>query len=97
MNVAEIIAALEKIDAESECGGISRLFLEIARTGANKEEVTFRGNREGLIHLGLLCLDLARRKSEGSHYHFDEVSISSAEVPVVVAYKSASWDHEQKG
>jgi hypothetical protein len=96
MNLSTIIDALEKIDAASVDNGVSRHFLEVVKTGAKREEITIRGNREGLIYLALKCLDLALRKNEGSHHHFDEVSmLDTAEAPLVIAYKSAAWDDEK--
>ena len=97
MDLTEIITQLTEIESASLAGDISPLFLEIVRTGGGDDEITFRGNREGLIHLGLLCLDLAARRSEGSHHHFDRVSTSRADVSVVVAYKSAFWEKENQG
>jgi hypothetical protein len=93
MDLSEIIDALGKIDDSSIDCDVSHHFLELVKTGAEGEEVTIRGNREGLIYLALQCLDLAFRKNEGSHHHFDEIEmLDSAEAPLVIAYKSASWE-----
>ena len=95
MNLYEITAALEKLDGLSIQGGVSRHFLEVIKTGAQKEEITIHGNTEGLVYLALICVKLAQRKSNGSHHHFDEFSmLDKAEAPLVVAYKGAAWDHE---
>jgi hypothetical protein len=65
----------------------TRQRVEIAKTGPKKEEVTVFANREGLIQLAAYCLDLAERQSEGAHYHFDQVSVNSAEIPLVITFR----------
>jgi hypothetical protein len=93
MNLSEITNELEKIDAASVDGGVSRHFLEVIKTGAEREEITIRGNREGLIYLALKCLDLALLKNEGAHHHFDECEmLTTAEAPLVITYKSSNCE-----
>jgi hypothetical protein len=85
MNLSEISAALEQI---GELSGPARQRIEIARTGGNGGEVTIFANREALIYIASLCIDLAERQSEGAHYHFDEVSVDRAEMSVVISFRS---------
>lgn len=81
MKLPEINAALENLfDMSKQC-------IEIVKTGPKKEEVTLFANREGLIQLAVYCLDLAERQSEGAHYHFDQVSVGAAEVPVLITFR----------
>lgn len=82
MKLHEITAALESlVDSMQEC-------IEIVRTGpVQEEEVTIFANREGLIRIAAFCLDLAERQSEGSHYHFDEGFVDTAEVPIVITFR----------
>jgi len=96
MDLPEITAALEKLDALSIEAGVSRHFLQVFKTGAEKEEIMIQGNTEGLVHLAMVCLNLAQKKIDGSHHHFDEVSIvDKSEAPLVIAYKGADWDDEK--
>jgi hypothetical protein len=81
MNLPEINAALEKLVDPT------RQRVEIEKTGPKKEEVTVFANREGLMQLAAYCLDLAERQSEGSHYHFDQVSVDSADIPLVITFR----------
>lgn len=39
-------------------------------------------NREGLIHLAMLILDLANRDFEGAHFHLDNVIFDKCEMPL---------------
>lgn len=65
--------------------------IEIRRTGPkHQEEVTMFANREGLIAIAAYCLDLAHRRSEGAHYHFDQASVDTAEVPLVITFREGA-------
>ena len=92
MKLADLVHAVEQIDRGSTVDGVSHHFLEISNP-PERNEVVISGNREGLIHLGLSCLQLAEKGLEGSHHHFDEFSVvDSAEVDVVIAFKSPDWE-----
>lgn len=94
MDISEIIAELEKLDEISVKDGISHHFLEVMKTD---REVTIHGNTQGLIYLALTCLALAEKKTEGSHQHFDEISmLDRSDIPVVIAYKSADWEKPEE-
>lgn len=81
MKLTEINAALENlVDPSQQC-------IEIVKTGSKKDEVTIFANRVGLIQIAAYCIDLAERQSEGAHYHFDQVSVDTAEVPLVITFK----------
>lgn len=86
MNLPEIIAELERIDAQSDVKeGALRTF-ELVRSDAPLNEIAIFGNREGFIYLGLLCLALAEDKRRGAHYQFDQTSIfTRIDVDLVLA------------
>jgi hypothetical protein len=73
VELARLAERLAELDEMSIRDGVSAHFIEIRDSG--DREVTVDANREGLLHLALVCLTLAAKGTEGSHQHFDELGL----------------------
>lgn len=49
------------------------------------------GNKAGLVGLARQILQLACEGQEGSHLHFDEVTLDQCEMPFIVRLEAAPW------
>ena len=91
--VNHLEAAIEHaqvVDSMAVEGNVSRQFLQILKNESG--EVVVQGNSEGLIHLALSLLRLAK-KDVGAHVHFDEAGIVDyCDVALVVTRCAADWE-----
>ena len=89
----EVLQLLRRLDDTSVgTDGTTTQFLEI-RKGAQDEGVSVNGNRDGLVHLARLVLEVAARDFVGAHQHFDEAGeLDTCEVPLSIGLKPAEWD-----
>lgn len=77
---------LAELDESFIKDGVSAHFLQIIK---NEHEVVIRGNYEGLIYLAKNILQIAEKKTEGSHIHLDSSGIlDRCDVDTVIAYHS---------
>ena len=68
--------------------GTTTQVLEIIK-GEEDEGIHVNGNRDGLIHLARLVLEVAGKGFDGAHHHFDQVSGADiCEVPLIISFKS---------
>lgn len=95
MELSELIAALEQIDAQADRPDSAARLLELVRSGAPLNEITVFGNREGFIYLGLLCLDLANNERRGAHFQFDQTSLFSR-IDVNLVLARSIDDHSER-
>jgi hypothetical protein len=97
MHLSDISSALEKEWERTLKAGVTPHVLEVMLPTGPKEPILVRGNREGLLYLARICVDLAEGKLEGSHFHLDKHSmLSTDEVSMVVAYRGGPLDDEKK-
>ena len=77
-------------DSSSVVDDVSKHYLRIE--AGRGDTVVIRGNKEGLIYLGLSILRLAR-KDVGAHLHFDEANlVDECDRPLVIAKCFAEWE-----
>jgi len=92
-SVLDVLNLLRRLDDVSVgAGGTTTQFLEV-RKGPENEGVSVNGNRNGLVHLARLVLEVAAKDFVGAHQHFDEAGeLDICEVPLAVVLKAADWD-----
>jgi hypothetical protein len=91
-DVLELLRRLD--DASVGADGAATLFLEV-RKEPQGEGVCVNGNRNGLVHLARLTLEVASKGFAGAHQHFDEAGeLDTCEVPLAISLKPAEWDAE---
>lgn len=91
LELEKFAARLAELDQVSIRDGVSTHFIEIRDSG--EREVTVGANREGLLHLALVCLTLAAKGTEGSHQHFDEAGlVDKCDRALIIALHAAEWD-----
>lgn len=90
-SLEDVIECVRALDGGSIArDGATAQFLEIRRSA---DGVTVSGNREGLIYLARLILEVANKGFAGAHQHFDAASdLDHCDVPLVIAFKPADWD-----
>ena len=89
-DVLEVLRQLD--DASVTADSVATQFLEV-RKEPQGEGVSVNGNRDGLVHLARLVLEVAAKGFAGAHQHFDEAGeLDACEVPLAIALKSAEWD-----
>lgn len=77
-------------DSSSVVDDVSKHYLRIE--AGRGDTVVIRGNKEGLIYLGLSILRLAK-KDAGAHLHFDEANlVDECDRPLVIAKCLAEWE-----
>jgi hypothetical protein len=97
MELSDISTALDNAWNRSVKDGVSPHVLEVLPPSSRGEPILVRGNREGLLYLARICVDLAEAKVDGSHFHLDRHSmLSSEDAPLIVAYRRGPLDDEQK-
>ena len=84
-----IIASLDRMEADAIREGLSNHFVQVTRT---PNEVTVTANAVGMIHLSLQLLRIAYKGNTGSHFHLDEASVAdSADTSIVFALTEHNW------
>ena len=97
MQLSNISSALEKEWERTLKDGVTPHVLEIVLPVHAKDPILVRGNREGLLYLARICVDLAEGKLEGSHFHLDKHSmLSTDDASLIVAYRHGPLDDEKR-
>ena len=88
-HLEDAIYHASQADAMSVSEGLSNQFLQVLECQEN--EIRIQGNAEGLLHLALSILRLAK-KEDGSHLHFDDAGIlDRCDRPLVISKELPSW------
>ena len=89
-DVLELLRRLD--DASVGADGVTTQFLEV-RNELQSGGVCVNGNRNGLIHLARLTLEVAAKDFVGAHQHLDaDGEVDNCEVPLTIGLKPAEWD-----
>lgn len=93
VSLHEVLELLRRLDdASIGADGTATQFLEV-RKGPQDEAISVNGNRDGLVHLARLVLEVAAKDFVGAHQHFDEAGeLDTCEVPLTIGLKPAEWD-----
>ena len=88
-DLLEMLRCLDNASVRAD--GAATLFLEV-RKGSQGEGVSVNGNRDGLVHLARLVVEVAAKDFAGAHQHFDDTGLDTCEVPLTIGLKPAEWD-----
>ncbi len=85
----EAIGSVSELDEFSVVNGISSHYVGLAREDG---EVRINANAEGLVHIALSMLKLAKQ-GVGAHVHFDESGIvDKGEFQLIITKCEADWE-----
>jgi hypothetical protein len=93
LSLREVLELLRQLDDTSVgADGTSSQFLEVKR-GPRDGAISVNGNRDGLVHLARLILEVAAKDFVGAHQHFDNAGeLDTCEAPLTIVLKLAEWE-----
>jgi hypothetical protein len=91
--VAEPLSLAEVLDLLRVLDDASNKTTNFLETRKNQQDLCINGNREGLIRLARVILEVAQKGFLGAHQHLDEIGeLDLCETPLTVCFKPAEWE-----